>query len=112
MQLTRVAHANWRDYLELCKPRVVALMMLTTVIGMFLATPGLVPWTALVFGNLGVALCAASAAAINHIVDQRIDAQMARTRNRPLAQGRVTPQAAAAFAAIIGAIFAGLWPAA
>jgi protoheme IX farnesyltransferase len=102
MELTGAIRAHWRDYLELCKPRVVALMMLTTVIGMFLATPGLVPWTALVFGNLGIALCAGSAAAINHIVDQRIDAQMARTRNRPIARGRVSAPAAIAFAAVIG----------
>jgi protoheme IX farnesyltransferase len=104
MELTSAAPAHWRDYLELCKPRVVALMMLTTVIGMCLATPGAVPWTALVFGNLGIALCAASAAAINHIVDQRIDAQMARTRNRPIARGRVSAPAAIAFAALIGVL--------
>lgn len=58
--------AGWRDYLELCKPNVVALMMLTAVIGMFLATPGMVPFDVLVFGNLGIALCAGSAAAVNH----------------------------------------------
>src|SRR5262245_26697975 len=100
--------AHWRDYLELCKPRVVALMMVTAVIGMMLATPGLVPWTALVFGNLGIALCAASAAAVNHIVDQRIDAQMARTRNRPIVRGRVGAGAAIAFAAAIGVLGMGV----
>ena len=77
MELTADARASWRDYLELCKPRVVLLMILTTVVGMFLATPGLVPWDVLLFGNLGIALCAGSAAAINHVVDQRIDAVMA-----------------------------------
>ena len=102
MELAGATRAHWRDYLELCKPRVVALMMMTTVIGMCLATPGAVPWTALVFGNLGIALCAASAAAINHVVDQRIDAVMARTRNRPIAQGRVSQRGAIAFAAAIG----------
>jgi protoheme IX farnesyltransferase len=102
------ASAHWRDYLELCKPRVVALMMLTAVIGMMLATPGLVPWSALVFGNLGIALCAASAAAVNHIVDQRIDAQMARTRNRPIVRGRVGASAAIAFAAAIGVLGMGV----
>ena len=94
--------AHWRDYLELCKPSVVALMMLTAVIGMFLATPGMVPWQVLVFGNLGIALCAGSAAAVNHLVDQRIDAQMARTRDRPLVRGRVDTWQAIVFAAVLG----------
>ncbi|HNE27233.1 MAG TPA: UbiA family prenyltransferase, partial [Pseudomonadales bacterium] len=75
--------ALWRDYLELCKPNVVALMILTSVIGMLLSVPGAVPWHVLVFGNLGIALCAAAAAAVNHIVDQHIDLKMARTINRP-----------------------------
>jgi len=94
--------AGWRDYLELCKPNVVALMMLTAVIGMFLATPGMVPFDVLVFGNLGIALCAGSAAAVNHLVDRRIDAVMARTRNRPLARGRVDTRHAMLFAAALG----------
>jgi len=93
---------HWRDYLELCKPSVVALMMLTAVIGMFLATPGMVPWQVLVFGNLGIALCAGSAAAVNHLVDRRIDAQMARTRDRPLVRGRVDTRQAIVFAAVLG----------
>jgi heme o synthase len=104
MELTADARASWRDYLELCKPRVVLLMILTTVVGMFLATPGLVPWDVLLFGNLGIALCAGSAAAINHVVDQRIDAVMARTRNRPIAQGRVGTAQAVLFAVLIGLI--------
>ncbi len=94
--------AGWRDYLELTKPTVVALMLLTAVIGMFMAVPGMVPWRALLFGNLGIALCAGSAAAVNHLVDQRIDVVMARTRNRPLARGRVGTVQAAVFAAILG----------
>jgi protoheme IX farnesyltransferase len=102
MELTAEARAGWRDYLELCKPKVVMLMILTSVIGMFLATPGLVPWDVLLFGNLGIALCAGSAAAINHVVDQRIDAVMARTRNRPIAQGRVGTASAVTFAIVIG----------
>ena len=102
MELTADARASWRDYLELCKPKVVLLMILTAVVGMFLATPGLVPWDVLLFGNLGIALCAGSAAAINHVVDQRIDAVMARTRNRPIAQGRVGTGQAVVFAAVIG----------
>ncbi len=86
----------------MCKPRVVALMLLTSVIGMFLATPGMVPLDALIFGNLGIALGAGSAAAINHIVDWRIDSVMARTHNRPIAQGRVSLQQAIVFALVIG----------
>jgi protoheme IX farnesyltransferase len=97
-----LATASWSDYLELTKPKVVALMMLTAVIGMFMAVPGLVPWQVLVFGNLGIALCAGSAAAINHLVDRRVDSIMARTENRPLAQGRVGTMQAAAFAAGLG----------
>ncbi len=94
--------ALWRDYLELTKPKVVALMLLTAVIGMFMAVPGMVPLDALIFGNLGIGLCAGSAAAINHLVDQRIDQVMARTRNRPLAKGRVGTAQAALFAGAIG----------
>ena len=89
---------SWRDYYELCKPNVVLLMLLTSVIGMFMAVPGMVPWRVLVFGNLGIALCAASAAAVNHLVDRRIDLIMARTHNRPIAQGRVKTLNAGIFA--------------
>ncbi len=94
--------ANWRDYLELTKPKVVALILLTTVIGMFLSIPVMVPWNILLYGNLGIGLCAASAAAINHLVDSRVDAVMARTRNRPLAQGRVDTRSALIFALSLG----------
>ena len=102
------ASVNWRDYLEMCKPKVVALMLLTSVIGMFLAVPGMVPLDALIFGNLGIALAAGSAAAVNHIVDRRIDTLMARTHNRPLAQGRVKLVHAALFAALLGVLGIGL----
>nr|MBX2807362.1 heme o synthase [Cellvibrionaceae bacterium] len=93
---------SWRDYLELCKPKVVALMLLTSLIGMLLATPGWVPLTVLFWGNLGIALCAGSAAAINHLVDRRIDRQMQRTLNRPVANGRLAPQQTLVFALGIG----------
>ncbi|MBT4213872.1 MAG: protoheme IX farnesyltransferase [Porticoccaceae bacterium] len=96
------AAVNWRDYLELCKPNVVALMILTSVIGMVLATQQSVPLSVLIFGNLGIALCAGSAAAVNHIVDRHVDDKMARTLNRPLAQGRITPRQAILFALITG----------
>ena len=95
---------TWRDYKELTKPNVVLLMILTAVIGMFMAVPGMVPLDILVFGNLGIALCAASAATINHLVDRRIDRQMARTSMRPVAQGRVGSGQAAVFAAVLGAL--------
>ena len=73
--------ASWRDYLELCKPNVVALMILTSVIGMMLASPTFPHWKVMLFGNLGIALMAASAAAINHVVDRKIDPIMSRTRS-------------------------------
>ncbi|HSB98172.1 MAG TPA: heme o synthase [Spongiibacteraceae bacterium] len=96
--------ANWHDYYELCKPRVVLLMLLTSVIGMFMATPGMVPWQVLLFGNLGIALCAGSAAAVNHLVDRRIDLVMARTHNRPIAQGRIDTLHAVLFALVLGVL--------
>lgn len=92
----------WRDYLELCKPKVVALMLLTSLIGMLLAVPGMVAIDVLFFGNLGIALCAGCAAAINHLVDRQIDQKMKRTLNRPIAKGRVEPINAMFFAFAIG----------
>ncbi|MCH8497730.1 MAG: heme o synthase [Marinobacter sp.] len=92
---------HWRDFLELTKPRVVALMILTAVIGMLLAQPGIPSWQVLVFGNVGIALLAGAAAVVNHVVDQRIDIVMARTRKRPVATGRVSPVDAMLFAAIL-----------
>jgi heme o synthase len=96
--------ANWRDYYALTKPRVVALLVLTSVIGTLLAVPGWPPLNALVFGNLGIALAAASAAAINHVLDRRIDAAMARTRNRPIPTGQLSARAALSFALLLGTL--------
>lgn len=96
--------ASWRDYKELTKPNVVLLMILTSAIGMFMAVPGMVPLDVLIVGNLGIALCAGAAAAVNHLVDQRIDLEMARTNNRPVARGRVSNIQAAVFAAVIGGL--------
>lgn len=96
--------ATWRDYLEMCKPKVVLLMLLCALVGMFLATPGLVPWDIVLFGNLGIALVASSAAALNHLVDSRIDINMARTRNRPMAQGRVTQAQGLVFVGVTGVL--------
>jgi protoheme IX farnesyltransferase len=87
-----------REYLELTKPRVVALIVFTAVVGMFLSTPGAIPFAALGYGTLGIALAAAGAAAINHVVDRKMDSEMARTRGRPLPTGQLTTLEAFAFA--------------
>ena len=102
MTQPRRARATWRDYKELTKPNVVALMILTSVIGMCMAVPGMVPWQPLLLGNLGIALCAGAAATVNHLVDHQVDLRMARTRNRPMAQGRVGTWQAATFALVMG----------
>ena len=96
------AGAHWRDYYALTKPGVVQLLVFTAIVGMFLAVPGMVPWTALIAGSLGIGLAAAAGAVVNQILDQRIDAQMARTRNRPLPQGRIGERDALAFAMGLG----------
>ncbi len=90
--------ARFYDYLELCKPRVVSLIVFTAIVGMFLATEGMVPLGALIFGTIGIGLAAGSAAAVNHVLDRRFDAQMQRTRNRPLPKGHVGGASALAFA--------------
>ncbi len=90
-------------YFELCKPRVVALIVFTAVVGIFLATPGWPPLDALLAGTLGIGLASASAASINHLLDQRIDAVMARTRNRPLPTGGLQPRQVLVFALVLGA---------
>jgi heme o synthase len=96
--------AGWRDYLELCKPKVVALIVFTALVGMLLAAPGVVPLDSFAFGLLGIALASGSAAAVNHVVDQKIDAIMGRTKGRPLPQGAVGSADALLFAVVIGAL--------
>jgi protoheme IX farnesyltransferase len=86
----------------LTKPRVVSLIVFTAVIGMFLATPGMVPLQVLVFGTLGIALAAGAAAAVNCLVEQKVDAVMARTRARPLPMGQVTSMQTLLFAGVVG----------
>jgi protoheme IX farnesyltransferase len=93
---------HWREYLELCKPRVVSLIIFTAVVGMLLAVPGLPPAIPFICGTLGIGLAAASAAAINHVADHRIDALMARTQRRPLPQGQLEKKGALTFAAVLG----------
>ena len=100
----------WSDYLELCKPRVVALMLICAAVGMALASSN-IPGPELIIATLvGVALVAGSAAVVNHIADARIDALMARTQNRPIATGRVSSQGAISLSIITGGLgFAILW---
>ena len=102
---TANAHATpsvFRQYWSLTKPRVVALIVFTAAIGMFLAVPGLPPLRESVLGFLGIWLAAASAAAINQLLDSRIDAQMARTNWRPIVVGQITPRNALLFALALG----------
>ena len=109
-QVSTQGSAGWRDYFELGKPRVVALIVFTAVVGMFLAVPGLPPSTALVYGTLGIGLAASSAAAINHVVDRQFDRKMARTMLRPIPTGHLTTAQALTYAAVIGvASMAILW---
>src|SRR3954451_12290887 len=89
-----VAVTTWRHYFELTKPKVVALIVFTAIVGALLASPGLPPLHAVLWGNLGIALAAACAATINHVLDRRIDEQMARTRARPLPTGHLTERQA------------------
>jgi protoheme IX farnesyltransferase len=96
--------ATWRHYLALTKPRVVALIVFTAIVGTLLASPGLPPLDALLWGNLGIACAAACAATLNHVLDRRIDAQMARTRGRPLPRGVLTERQALTFAAVLGCV--------
>ena len=96
--------STFSQYLELTKPRVVALIVFTAIIGMFLAVPGMIPLREGLFGTIGIWLAAASAAAINHLIDQRIDRMMARTAHRPLATGALTPTQVLTFAVALGAL--------
>jgi protoheme IX farnesyltransferase len=98
------AHAPelWRRYLELTKPKVITLITFTAIVGTLLASPGFPPLGALLWGNLGIALAAACAATLNHVLDRRIDEQMARTRARPLPTGQLSERQALLFAAILG----------
>jgi len=96
--------ATARDYWELCKPRVVALIVFTALVGMFLSVPGLPRWDVVAFGFAGIWLAAASAAALNHLIDRRADATMMRTRHRPLPTGHVTERQVLVFAIVLAAL--------
>jgi protoheme IX farnesyltransferase len=93
----------WREYLELTKPKVVLLIAFTSIVGTLLAVPGLPPLVPLLFGTFGIWLAASSAAAVNHVIDQHIDSEMARTRHRPLPTGSITDTQAVTFALALGA---------
>lgn len=96
---------NWRDYFEMCKPKVVALLILTSIVGTVLAFPAwAIQWDILVVANIGIALAAAGGAAVNHIVEYKSDAGMKRTENRPLASGRVSLSNAIIFALVISTV--------
>ncbi|NOR19891.1 MAG: protoheme IX farnesyltransferase [Xanthomonadales bacterium] len=103
-ELLKTVAKIYHQYLVLCKPRVVVLIVFTAVVGMFLAVPGWPPLSALLAGTLGIGLAASSAAAINHLLDRRIDARMKRTRNRPLASGQLTEDNVLIFALSLGAL--------
>ena len=98
------AIGQWRDYLELCKPKVVALMVFTAIVGMLLADPANVNLLTLLYATVGIALVASSAAAINHVADSRIDAAMDRTKLRPLPSGSLDKTSVLMFAFLIGAV--------
>lgn len=102
------ARPTIKDFLKLCKLKVVALIMLTAVVGMLLATKGLPPLDLVILGSIGIALASCSAAVFNHVVDQRIDTIMSRTKNRPMPEGKVNSQQAIIFGIIIGAIGLGI----
>ena len=96
--------SNWRGYLEVTKPRVVSLIAFTAVVGMLLSVPAAVPLDRFVFGLLGIWLAAASAAALNHLIDRRSDAEMARTRQRPLPTGELSGHAVFGYAILLGVV--------
>ena len=93
---------SWKNYLTLCKPNVVAEMLFTAVVGMLLAVPGMPPLGPLIYGTVGIALAASSAAAINHFIDRKADAQMARTQKRPLPTGELNTTNVITFALVLG----------
>ncbi|BDM62868.1 protoheme IX farnesyltransferase [Shewanella sp. NFH-SH190041] len=95
---------QWQAYYEMTKPKVVALMLLTVLVGMCLSQPGTLPLKPLLFGLIGIGMMSAAAAAFNHLIDREIDAKMARTYNRPLPKGKVSANRAAIFAATLALI--------
>lgn len=101
---SEITSLTWNHYLELCKPKVVALIVFTAIVGMLLALPGLPPVGLLIYSTAGIGLAASSAAALNHFLDQKSDAEMARTMNRPLPTGELNSVNVISFAVILGVI--------
>jgi len=95
---------SFQNFLALCKPRVTALIVFTAMIGMFLATPGIVPLDLLVAATVGIGMASGAAAAFNCLIEQKIDAHMARTRARPLPTGQVTSGQTVLFASLMGGL--------
>ncbi len=95
---------NWRDYFELCKPKVVVLILFTALVGMILSTESWVPFNAWFWGLIGIGLAASAGAALNHWVDQEIDARMERTHDRPLPRGNIGGRNAVIFALTLAAL--------
>jgi len=93
---------SWKNYLTLCKPNVVAEMLFTAVVGMLLAVPGMPDMQPFIYGLIGIGLAASSAAAINHFIDRKADAQMARTEKRPLPMGDLSATNVLSFALVLG----------
>jgi protoheme IX farnesyltransferase len=104
MTTLALAEVRFRQFLALAKPRVVSLIVFVAMIGMFLAVPGLPPVVPFVFGTLGIALVAGAAAAINCLVEQKVDALMARTRRRPLPAGEISSLSTLVFAVLVGGV--------
>jgi len=102
MTTLALAEIRFKQFLALTKPRVVQLIVFCAVIGMFLAVPGLPPPATVFFATLGIALVAGAAAAVNCLVEQKIDAKMLRTRGRPLPRGQVTSRSTLVFAGLVG----------
>ena len=104
MTETAISSASWRDYFDLCKPKVVALLLLTSIVGVVLASPpGEISLFVLIVSTLGIGFAAAAGAVINQVVERENDARMARTEGRPLPQGKVTQQNAFIFAVMLAA---------
>ena len=108
MTSTAASRPTLKDFLKLCKLKVVALIMLTAVVGMFMSVPGLPPMDLVIFGSIGIALASSSAAVFNHVVDQRIDNIMGRTKDRPMPKGKVNTKQAIAFGLIVGIVGIGI----
>ncbi len=94
---------RWRQYWVLTKPRVTQLAVFCAIIGMFLATPGMVPWPILIGGSIGIWLLAGAAFAVNCLIEQAVDAKMRRTAWRPSATGEITPIQIIIFSCVLGA---------